>query len=120
MDLLFFNPNSLTRLGALADAATGEHRVALLAIIVALVVLHIIGHAVIGWQLWQLHKYDKQREREVDAMGQRLRQQAQESTERLRQALDRQHEAMTQALDRQRQAFDRQRAVLGPLLRPTP
>ena len=105
MDLLFFNPNSLTRLGALADAATGEHRVALLAIIVALVVLHILGHAVIGWQLWQLHKYDKQREREVDAMGQRLRQQAQqaeESTERLRQALD------------------RQRAVLGPLLRPTP
>ena len=130
MDLLFFDPNSLTRLAAQAAAATGGHRVALLAIAGAEVVIYAIGYTVIGWQLWQMHKDGKQRDQEIDAMGQGLRQQAkqaQESTERLRQALDRQHEAMTQmldrqrqALDRQRQAFDRQRAVLGPLLRPTP
>ena len=79
------------------EAGVSVARVWAGAFLVVIVVLHIIGHTVIGWQLWQMQKSWWQREREVDAMAARLREtnrEVEEALDRQCQALERQGEAM--------------------------
>ena len=54
-----------------------------LAIAGAQVVIYGIGVAAIHWHLWELKKYGRQRDREIDAMAARLRETNREIEERL-------------------------------------
>ena len=69
---------------------------------IAQLVVHGVAVVVIHIGLWQMRKYGKRRDREIDEMAEAFRKQA---------------EAADRMLERQRQAFERQAAVLAPLLR---